>query len=840
MEDKIWEKINSWGYPAIVVILVALVLVKPEGIKLLVGWVWYFLSKIVFSSLRRKAIGLGVEARCTSAIKNFSKETPGFSLPEMQIRWVTEENVGIILQDGKAIVKLNYSYNDPKNVVAATSQYVKSALLSRTKPYLDISLKGALDFSIIKKILLSIRRFQNDYFTLYLTENPILDPAVRQKCAILEEIDDSGLLTRIVLKELDSFGSKIAGRLPAPEYNEEAHRFIDFIYRIANREYDEQTDLLFEDRFINVAIVLVAKTDTFEKHGVAPYLRRIKLALAKGVEDFYLLARNEKVDILKQVAKSLLDTGFFVQEHRPLEYKDFKKRPVICYYFKINKDSLIATATKEIASAKGDGTLLNGVITRVTSNYLKVDYNGIEGIVRKENISTIPIDDISPYFQEGELLELRAVDTNEDGLVNFETKSTKSDPNLLLQQNLSIGKLITGKIRHIDDDFIIIDLPGFKIEGIAFRQDLTYSRYIFLHEKFQIDEELAFNISGYDFSKARVKVALHDLKDPWEDFHSTVGEVATFKVMRKLSKSFIGEIKEGIEGILYYSELAWLSEDAEAERNKIKLSDTIDCRIDKINRKDRFLTLSCKINNSPIEEYFKVNKDTTVDFIITSITTFGINGLIDNRWNIYVPNYLQTWNGKPAFQYKVGAKYKVYIKAAHDAKEKLIGSFREILTHPLEPFRQKYPEGTILGKCKVKSCHEWGCLIEIKVGSQPYEAVLFKGELTDKCHVNSAKGIFDENELIPLVVKEFDWEKNKVLMSLKELFRVNRPKVENLRYEDSYDSQIAAAKGKNYVVFIRGFWLDGILETSKVYNTGELIKVRPIRKDEKYLLLTDE
>ena len=294
------------------------------------------------------------------------------------------------------------------------------------------------------------------------------------------------------------------------------HEFLQFVNQISIREFDDDTPLAFSRQILKVGIVLVAKEETFTNYGIKPYLRRIKLGMSKGIESFYLLARGNSVSILKEVAAQLLGTGNFVLINKPKEYHDSKNRSAICYCLRINDDSIISNTLRDIGQAIQEKTPIAGVITYVNENYLKIDVNGIEGYLRKQNLSVIDIQDARRFFKKNTYIEAIPIEIQESGVVEFELRNTKSDPNNILTTQFEIGKRITGKISYIEDNYVIVDLGMDKIEGFVFRKDLTYSRYRFLHRLFNKRVEYEFDVLGYNFERGNVRLRLAELKDPWE------------------------------------------------------------------------------------------------------------------------------------------------------------------------------------------------------------------------------------------------------------------------------------------------------------------------------------
>src|SRR5690606_13084931 len=335
---------------------------------------------------------------------------------------------------------------------------------------------------VTKKILLNSNiKNKGNIIPLFINENKNENNEVFEKCEKLEEIDDNGLFTRVILRELNNLGEKQFGRTPKVEHYIESEEFLDFIYNVVTREYDDNTPLVYNKKVYKVGFLLVAKAETYMNYGLEAYYRRIRLGLASGVKTFYLLARSEKVEILEKVAKELLHTGNSILKNAPKEYIDTHNRKCICYSLEVNTDSILSSTISSIGKAIENKTSVNGVITSVRENRLLIDINGLSGEVKYHNLSAGEITDARNYFKEGNDIELRPLEILEGGVVNFSLKNTKSDPINFVKSQYEIGKIISARVIYADDNFIKLDVGNQVIEGIAFRNDLTFSKYTFLH-----------------------------------------------------------------------------------------------------------------------------------------------------------------------------------------------------------------------------------------------------------------------------------------------------------------------------------------------------------------------
>ncbi len=153
----------------------------------------------------------------------------------------------------------------------------------------------AMDFSITKKILLGIHNNKRNVISEFIKEYALDLNSIQDKCSQIEVIDDAGLFTRILIRELDFFGNKLIGRNPSDDYKNESDKFLSFLHEITTRDADDLTPLQFVENILKVGVLLVAKKDTYYQHGLHPYLRRIKLGLARGIKTFIYWQEKTKL-----------------------------------------------------------------------------------------------------------------------------------------------------------------------------------------------------------------------------------------------------------------------------------------------------------------------------------------------------------------------------------------------------------------------------------------------------------------------------------------------------------------------------------------------------------------
>ena len=147
------------------------------------------------------------------------------------------------------------------------------SLLDKAKPFLNKLTSQAIDLIMTRDLIKSRNRIVLSIFNQKLKEE---NERCKQAYYQLEEIEQEGLFKRLLLQELYFFGETIGEKSPKKSHEDEADRFIDWVYDIATREEGEKSDLSYESDNIRAAIMLVASEETFNKWGIEAYIRRAK------------------------------------------------------------------------------------------------------------------------------------------------------------------------------------------------------------------------------------------------------------------------------------------------------------------------------------------------------------------------------------------------------------------------------------------------------------------------------------------------------------------------------------------------------------------------------------
>lgn len=832
--------IQDYSIIGILLVIIFVLIWNPEKTKIWKGWIEHFFSTVI-RSWRKPAIKDRVEGNFNIAVKKVAKDLSNINMPKMSIQWVKEDDFISKLRDGTAIVNLKFSTDISENIVKVASIYVKHRVLPNAKHYMNKPLKSAIDLNIIRKILLSLEKDRDENLNTFFTENEKELNEVEDKSTQIHYVDNAGLFDRILVREYEYFGNKLKGLLPISEYAKEADDFLNYLLDIATRQYDDNTPLQFEGKILKVGVLLVAKIDTYSQYGLDAYLRRIKRGLVKGIKTFYLLAREDKVPLLEEVASKLLATGNFVLVNKPKEFLDNKNRSTICYCLRVDSSNAVAKAYERIANALDESVAIEGIVAKIRHDGIKVDVDGVEGFIRKANLSNSLIDDIKTYFKEGSSIEMIPIDRNADGVVEYTLIGTQNDPHVFIESNFTIGKIVEGEVRDFGDEVVYFNVGNNSISGSALRRNLTYSRFEFLHKLYPKGSKHNFSITEINFERNQVYLKLQNLSDPWSTLKLKEGRDVDVVICLKNERNFVGETKEGIEVVLPHKELAWLSKDIETKTREIKLNDTLNCRIICINKESRNLFVSLKEKASnPYLEYLQHNQNEKIEAILGKQDKNGICGIVDNQFNLFIPVSEFGW-GKDTQtpEFKVNKKNIIKLIGVNKKNDCLIGSLKYKTEHPLKHFSVTYPIGYEFPKLKISEVYKWGAIMNVILKGKKYEILIFRGEIVNGCHIESTEAVFRDVVAIPVVIKEIDFDKQRIIGSLK--MALNNASVNGITYNDSFEGIVAGENREgNYVVIVMEKWISGNLETTTRYPVGKIIKIRPSLLGDTVIFTEDE
>lgn len=257
----------------------------------------------------KRYIRRDIQARINSASKKMNREAEGLVTKKIEVRWVNQENIESFLRKGSVVILMKHHQNQDKNVVNAAIHYALTGVLHTGKRYLSPEIQKALNLAITKKILCEEAESGTsvEYFSTSVLNPELGDANVKDAFSTLEKMEEKGLFTRILLREIRSLGKRLYPRQPEEVVLRETSGFFEFLKPFA---YHERGNDISEWEFINgnirVGVMYVAKRERLDNEGLAPYIRGIERKIGRGCEKIYLFGRRkENVDAVKMLVRGV-------------------------------------------------------------------------------------------------------------------------------------------------------------------------------------------------------------------------------------------------------------------------------------------------------------------------------------------------------------------------------------------------------------------------------------------------------------------------------------------------------------------------------------------------------
>lgn len=289
-------------------IIYLFVLNQEKGEKV-VGWLAGFIGW-ASKKAERVATANNIQSKVDSFIISINTEVEGLLPFGLKVRWISPDlSKSVFVENNRVVVMLNYHSNQDENLARATMLYMNKAVIPEARPHIHQKLGQAIDLMMTKKALFSFveaRSSMGHFVRTVLRPQTERDTELKDMCGVIDMIDERGLFTRVLLKELMELGVKRAGITETGDTVFETNEFVKLLRKIAEKERGVNVDPTFIRNNIKIAVIMVARPENIDNSDM--YLHAIEERMKKSVQTFYLFARGAiNIEFAKKVATSVTE-----------------------------------------------------------------------------------------------------------------------------------------------------------------------------------------------------------------------------------------------------------------------------------------------------------------------------------------------------------------------------------------------------------------------------------------------------------------------------------------------------------------------------------------------------
>jgi len=223
---------------------------------------------------------------------------------------------------------------------------------------------------------------------------------------------------------------------------------------------------------------------------------------------------------------------------------------------------------------------------------------GIEGLIHVSEMSwTERVKHPNKILKIGDEIECKVLEVvTKQKRISLGIKQLMPNPWDELEVKYPVGTIVEeSAVKSITDFGVFVDV-GMGIDGLIHVSDISWTKK-FGHpsEKFKKGDKIRAVVLGIDRDSEKFSLGVKQLeRDPWENIKSRyrIGQGVDGKITKLTDFGAFMEIEEGVEGLIYVSEIS--EQRIEKPGDVLKVGDAVRSEILSIEPKERRIALSIK------------------------------------------------------------------------------------------------------------------------------------------------------------------------------------------------------------------------------------------------------
>ena len=298
---------------------------------------------------------------------------------------------------------------------------------------------------------------------------------------------------------------------------------------------------------------------------------------------------------------------------------------------------------KEIISQLEKGQVLEGIVKNITSYGVFIDLGGVDGLVHITDLSWNRINHPGEILEIDQKLNVVILDFDDDkSRIQLGVKQLSQHPWEALSVDLKEGDLIDGKVAVIADYGAFIEVaPG--VEGLVHVSEMSWSTHMRSAQDFvKVGDEVKVSILSLDREERKMSLGMKQLTpDPWTDITTKYPVGSKHKgVIRNFTNfGVFVELEEGIDGLIYISELSWTKK-VKHPSEVVTVGQDLEVVVLELDVKGRKLSLGHKqVQENPWNKYeSEYAEGTVIESSVHELVDKGATVVLNEHITAFVPN----------------------------------------------------------------------------------------------------------------------------------------------------------------------------------------------------------
>ena len=388
--------------------------------------------------------------------------------------------------------------------------------------------------------------------------------------------------------------------------------------------------------------------------------------------------------------------------------------------------ALREAAWDDFEKAFKEGTSVMGIMFNRVKGGFMVDLNGATAFLPGSQVDVRPVKDITPLMGVEQPFMILKMDKLRENIVVSRRsilEGANAEERAKAVANLEEGQVIDGVVKNITNYGAFVDIGG--VDGLLHNTDISWKRINHPSEVLTPGQEVKVKVIKFNKETKRISLGMKQLTtDPWEgvDVEFKVGAHVKGKVTNVTDYGIFVELKEGVEGLVYVSEISWKKN---MSPSKVATSgEEIEVVVLDVDVAKRRIGLGIKqLQSNPWEEIVQNYKvDDVFESTITNVTDFGVFVKVTDDVDGMVHFNDLSWDrvtDEEIAKYKKGDTIKVKVLEIDAEKERINLGVKQLTESPYGNVVVDIRKGAVV-TCVVSEIREDGIDVTLANGAHGF------------------------------------------------------------------------------------------------------------------------
>ena len=432
-----------------------------------------------------------------------------------------------------------------------------------------------------------------------------------------------------------------------------------------------------------------------------------------------------------------------------------------------------------VKDAHDKGELVDGRILRRIKGGMVVDLMGVDAFLPGSQIALRQVPDFDALL--GQIMQFKVIKLNKARRNIVVSRRSVLEEERLRQKEKLLKEIETGQVRegvvkNITDFGVFIDLGG--VDGLLHITDMSWGRISHPSELVALGDKINVKIIDFDTNTGRISLGMKQLTPyPWENIQERypVGKKIKGKVVSLTDYGAFVELERGVEGLIHISEMSWTQHIKHPSR-LMAIGDTVEAVVLSVDQDNEKISLGIKqLEPDPWENIEqKYRPGTRVTGKVRNLTAFGafieleegIDGLVhisDMSWTKRIQH--------PSEVMKKGERVEVVVLNVDRENRRISLGYKQTKDDPWPELSKKFAIGNETSG-KILRLLDRGVIVDLGEEVEGFVPTIHLG----KPEISKPSDAFNEGDVLPLKVTEFDHPGKKIVLSVEAYYRTREKK----------------------------------------------------------------